>query len=174
MPKSSDSLAIADVIKGIRIVGSVAFERYTREIDAKTTRIRRQFFPRLSASELVISHIQDIFRTRLLCNCDEVCRCLGKPWCSSPSATADEGFASQLAKIEVHSTEACADPGIEVFPGMSPVSHDLIKNRPRRTEIRRGPSAPLSHRFCRKTLATEISLVEWHLCRARLRFVRLT
>jgi len=75
--------------------------------------------------------------------------------------------------FQVHPTEACGEPRIEVFQGMSPVFHDLIKNRARRTEIHRGPSAPWAHRFCRKTLATEISLVEWHLCRARLRFFRL-
>jgi len=30
----------------------------------------------------------------------------------------------------VHPTEAFADPRIEVFQGMAPVSHDLMKNRP--------------------------------------------
>jgi len=71
-------------------------------------------------------------------------------------------------ELPVHRTEACADPRFEVFQGMAPVSHDLMKNRPRRTEIRRGPAAPLTHRVCRKTLATERSLVELNLCRARL------
>jgi len=41
--------------------------------------------------------------------------------------------------FQVHPTEACADPRIEVFQGMAAVSHDLLKNRPRQTEIRRNP-----------------------------------
>jgi len=35
------------------------------------------------------------------------------------------------ASYSVHPTEACADPRIEVFQGMAPVSHDWMKNRPR-------------------------------------------
>ena len=57
---------------------------------------------------------------------------------------------------------------------MGLVSNDLMKNRPRRTEIRRGPSAPSADRFCRETRAAERSLVKLRLCRARLRFFRLT
>jgi len=96
-------------------------------------------------------------------------------WSRSPvNWTSKRRYEHADARKTVHPTEACADPGIKVFQGMAPVSHDLMRNRPRRTEIRRGPSAPWAHRFCRKTLATERSLVEWHLCRARLRLFRLT
>jgi len=36
--------------------------------------------------------------------------------------------------------------------------------------VRRGPEAPLPHRFCTETQATGIFLVKLHLCEARLRF----
>jgi len=44
---------------------------------------------------------------------------------------AGQGGSEFGGKEWVHPTEACADPRIEVFQGMSPVSHDLMKNRPR-------------------------------------------
>jgi len=57
----------------------------------------------------------------------------------NPSLTRRVMIA-RFAEIKVHPTEACVDPRIEVIPGMSAVSHDLMKNRPRRTEIRRNPA----------------------------------
>jgi len=40
-------------------------------------------------------------------------------------------FHWPVRTFSVHPTEACADPRIEIFQGMAPVSSDLMKNRPR-------------------------------------------